>query len=498
VLCAVVCIVVLFVAASPVGAHPLGNFTVNHYARLEASAGLLRVYYVVDEAEIPAFQRRDEVGDDPDAFAERRAEEIAAGLDVEIDGAPVTLEIGEPVLSQPEGEAGLATLRLAVIYTAPLVGGPGTEHEVRFTDRNEPERLGWREVIAVARGDTVLLESDVPDEDVSDELRSYPSSRLRSPLNVRAASLTVREGSEEVDAVAIGDRTDAVEGGDGFVDLIAERDLGVLGLLGALVTALGFGAVHALAPGHGKTLMAAYLVGTRGRARDAVLLGSIVSAMHTASVLVLGLILYHLARDRSPESIYPGMQVAAGVVVVGWGLLLLRRRVAIVRAGSTARSHVHHDHDHHDHHGHGHDGHGHDEHEHPHDDHVDDHHEHEHHHGPGGHTHELPADTSVLSRRGITVLAVTGGIFPSPSALLVVLSAFSLGRIALGLALVAAFSLGLAGTLTVVGLALIRGRRFIDGRRATRFERLLPVVSAAAIVLAGGYLLLRGLQELGS
>ncbi len=91
-----------------------------------------------------------------------------------------------------------------------------------------------------------------------------------------------------------------------------------------------------------------------------------------------------------------------------------------------------------------------------------------------------------LSRRGLVLLATGGGLFPSPSAVLVLLSAFSLHRTGLGLSLIAAFSVGLAVTLTAVGLALVYGRRVVDRRRGLLPAlRLLPVLSAAAITVLG-------------
>jgi ABC-type nickel/cobalt efflux system permease component RcnA len=173
--------------------------------------------------------------------------------------------------------------------------------------------------------------------------------------------------------------------------------------------------------------------------------------MHTGSVLVLGLVLFHVSRSTSLDRIYPALTFAGGLIVVGIGVWLLRSRLAALR---------HHSHDHvHDHH----DGDG-------------------HRHHP--HTHALPPGVSPISRRGLVVLAGSGGIVPSPSAVIVLVSAFALGRVALGLALIAAFSIGLAATLTAVGLALVLARGALE-RRDGRWLARLPAAGATALIVAG-------------
>ena len=196
--------------------------------------------------------------------------------------------------------------------------------------------------------------------------------------------------------------------------LVERQGLTPLVLAGMLGLAFVFGSFHAIGPGHGKTVMAAYLVGTSGRTADAVLLGVIVSLMHTGSVLVLGLALLQLNRYGAIERIYPLLTVLSGLIVVGFGAVLLRRRLRSLRA--TNRHHDHDDHGDHRHdaeahahgkghshgdghshsEGHAHQGHSHQDHA-PGEDHAQGGHDHGHHHGPGGHTHELPEGTKPLS-----------------------------------------------------------------------------------------------------
>ncbi len=502
----------LVIAAVPASAHPLGNFTVNRYARLEVSAGTLRVYYVLDEAEIPAFEDHSAVVADPVGFAHRRAQQILSNLRLSVDGSPFPLVLANVQLSQPAGQGGLTTLRLAILFTGSLPpGAPDASHHVAFADGNEPARIGWREIVVTARGDARLLTSTAPQRDLSDELRHYPGNLIQAPLDLRAATFAFTPGTVKVPALPIGTTTKEVTRyGGQFTALITRHHLSLLVLLGMFALAMGFGAVHALAPGHGKTVMAAYLVGTRGRPRDAVLLGAIVSFMHTASVLVLGAALFQVSRSVAPDRVYPWLQLASGVAIAVYGIaLVVIRRRALRR--STARpvepvppvivdldlvpvrdrvlvgvgapvaephDHDHHDHQHHDH------------------DHDHDPHDHGHHHGPGGHVHELPDDVPPLSRRGLVVLATAGGLFPSPSALIVLIAAFTLGRVVLGLALIGAFSIGLAITLTGVGLALVYGRAIAERRGVLRTVRWLPLASAVAIVILGLVFAAEGLRSL--
>ena len=455
---ALVAAVAVFGPATAAAAHPLGNFTVNRYARVEVSAGVVRVYYVLDEAEIPAFQERDAVAADREAFADRRARAIAANLSLVLDGARVPLEVDARDLSQPQGQGGLPTLRLAVRYRAAVPAGAAV-HTLALEDGNEPDRVGWREIVVTARGGGRILGTDAPTTDRTDELRSYPADLVRSPLDLRRATLTFTPGTEEVPALPLAPPAAAPSRAGGrFADLVTRSAGTPWALAGLLAIALLVGAAHALAPGHGKTVMAAYLVGTRGRPRDALLLGTIVSLMHTGSVLALGLLLFHVSRTTRLDRIYPVLTLAGGLVVVVVGAVLLRGRLRTLR---HERAHAH---------GHPH-GHGH------------------------SHAHDLPAGVSPLSRRGLVVLAGAGGVVPSPSAVIVLVSAFALHRVGLGLALVAAFSVGLAATLTAVGLAFVLGRDVL-ARHGTHWLRRLPAAGATALVLMGSAVALQGLRGL--
>lgn len=493
-----VVLAVLLGGPRPAAAHPLGNFTVNRYARVEVSAGVLRIYYVLDEAELRAFEVRDAIARDRAGFVADQVASIRRGLRLAVDGGPVELTPAPARLDLLPGQGGLDTLRLAVVFSTPLADEPRL-HEATIADTNQPDLIGWRELTVVARGDARLTASNAAAKDTSDELRNYPADLLRAPVDQRSATFSFDPGSRPVAALALTPPAQAASRAGGQLTRLIERQgLTPLVVAGMLGLAFLFGSVHAIGPGHGKTVMAAYLVGTNGRWVDAVLLGVIVSVMHTGSVLALGLVLFQLNRYGAIERIYPVLTVLSGLIVAAFGSQLLLRRLRSLRGTTSPHRHAHaaHGDDLHTH-GDGHEHHA--DHGHAHDD-TDDHHDHSghgHNHGPGGHSHELPEGTKPLSRRGLVLLATSGGLLPSPSAVLVVVAGFAAGRIALGLSLVLAFSVGLAATLSAVGIALVLGRRVLERRKRTgAVIRALPVFGALALLVVGLVLLTSGITQL--
>jgi ABC-type nickel/cobalt efflux system permease component RcnA len=274
--------------------------------------------------------------------------------------------------------------------------------------------------------------------------------------------------------------------------------------LASLLLAMAFGAVHALGPGHGKTITAAYLVGTGARVGQAVAVGAAVALMHTASVLTLGLVLFVLARSFPAEQVYPWLTLATGMVALGLGAGLFASRLRTHRRGLDPR------------HGHAH----------PWDDQQGLAHPHAHGHGHG-HDSEIepqssgrgvavlertevplgqdefpfvvvPADSPhrPLSGRGLMALAVAGGILPSPTAFVVLTGAISAHRVGYGLALISAFSLGLAAALIGIGLLALRARSMVAARLRTRWTGLIPLGSALVIAGFGVFFAARGLAQL--
>jgi ABC-type nickel/cobalt efflux system permease component RcnA len=414
-------------------AHPLGNFTVNHYAGIELAGDRVFVHYVLDLAEIPTFQSGDKVR------APDYAAHIASDLELDLDGKRVVLHPLAHRVSERPGAGGLPTLRFEAVYGAPLDGAV-----LSFVDRSFPTRIGWREITMTARDGARVVSASVPATSRSDELRAYPRDLLRSPLDVRSASARVVAGPAP-GAPARLDRTAAPSHrGDGLAGLIGRDNPSFGVVLLSLLVAAFWGAAHALTPGHGKALVAGYLVGTRGRPRHAFVLGATVTVTHTAGVFGLGLVTLALSAVVVPEQLYPWLTLVSGALVVGVGTGVLLRRAR------SARAHHYHHHHH------------------------DDTHEH-HHHGDDD-----------ISTRGILGIGAAAGLLPCPSALVVLLSAIALHKVAFGLALILAFSVGLATTITAIGLAAVLARRaFGRARRDGPVIRALPAVSAAVIVVVG-------------
>jgi len=416
-------------------AHPLGNFTINRFSRIEVSGHQLYVVYVLDMAEIPTFQAGHI---DARAYAKR----IARGAELTVDGKTAPLVAGPTALAHPVGAGGLHTTRLEVLLRGPAVDGSSS---IEYRDTNYSDRIGWKEIV-VGRST----------HSTSDELRAYPKDLLQSPLDVTSVTTTLEPGSgpDTAPALSTGKALQAPDrvADSGFARLIGRDHLGVWVVLASLLAALFWGAAHALSPGHGKTVVTAYLVGQRGTPWHAVLLGLIVTATHTVGVFALGFVTLALSQFIVPDALYPWLNLSSGLLVVSIGASVLAARWRHARA-----------------HAHGHD-----------------HHHHHHHHGDG----EAPGLRSLLA------VGISGGLLPCPSALVVLLAAISLHRVAFGLLLIVAFSAGLALSITGIGLVAVLakrafGRASFDGR----LLRVLPAVSAAVIVLAGVMMTLHALPK---
>ena len=396
-------------------AHPLGNFTINRFSRVEVAGHRLYVRYVLDMAEIPTFQARQE-GVSPVLYARR----LARGLHVIVDGRPVVLSPTAHALAFPMGVGGLHTMRLEAIFRGPVVDSTS---QVTVHDTNYADRIGWKEIVVGAT--TTSL---------SDELRAYPKSLLQSPLDKTSATATLSPTTDPVPDLTRGAALEAPDrvADSGFTRLIGRSHLSVLVILASLAAALFWGAAHALSPGHGKTIVTAYLIGKRGSPKDAALLGAIVTITHTIGVFALGLVTLGLSQWIVPDRLYPWIDLVAGVMVVAIGITVLRSRYA------HARAHRH---------------------------------DHEHHH----HSH-----------KGLLAVGISGGLLPCPSALVVLLAAISLHRLVFGLVLIVAFSIGLALSITGIGMVAVLAKKAFAKRSLDGLLiRALPAVSAAVILVAG-------------
>jgi ABC-type nickel/cobalt efflux system permease component RcnA len=309
---------------------------------------------------------------------------------------------------------------------------------------------------------------------------------------------------------------------DAFTRLILLEEINLPALLLALAISFIWGAMHAMTPGHGKTIVGAYLVGSRGTIKHAVYLGLTTTITHTLGVFALGLITLFAAQFIVPEKLYPWMSLLSGLFVAGIGLNLFADRFRSSGLGiwlgtlktklrrsprlySPVLEHTHAEglihqhkyvlntsHEHHNRHIHAHDHEGH------HHDHADEHH-HDHNHEHADHSHLPPgADGAPVTWRSLLALGISGGLLPCPSALVVLLGAIALNRIGFGLILVLAFSLGLAGALTGIGMMFIyAGRLFERFPSQGKINRILPVLSALFVSVVGVAISIKALAEIG-
>jgi ABC-type nickel/cobalt efflux system permease component RcnA len=470
-------------------AHPLGNFTVNRYARIAVSDRRATLFYVVDMAEIPTQQEIAVVDSNRDgkmsdaevaAYENEMARQLGLAAHLLVDGRQLNWQVTGHQLEFPPGQAELPTLRLTAQFAADLPAG-ATPWRAEFIDDNYADRLGWHEVIVQAEPGASLLESSAPGQDLSQELRQYPEDLLQSPPATNTAIFRFapagagQPGNLQANAAPV-DRLNASAGldkpNDRFAELITIPTPGPSAILLALLAAFGWGALHALSPGHGKTIVAAYLVGSRGTAKHALFLGLTTTLTHTAGVFGLGFITLFASRYILPETLYPWLGLLSGLLVLLIGASLVWGRLSALPGIAS--------------HGHQHD-HGHD-------------HSHEHSHAGGhGHAHLPPGgEGGRVTWRSLLALGVSGGLLPCPSALVLMLGAIALERVAFGLVLILVFSIGLASVLTAIGITLVyAGQLFQRIPEGGRLLRVMPVASAAFIALIGAGISWQALVQTG-
>ena len=532
------------VAAAPAAsAHPLGNFTINYYSGIRVEPHAVEIGLVVDRAEIPTLQAfpdaaagRQVAG--ADAWRASQCAQLGREATLQVGGSHIPLRVTSTRLEILAGAAGLATSRLeCTLRTSRSLDVVGQSLSYRAATTSG--RVGWHEVTASGNG-TTLAGSDVPQSSVSKELTRYPVDLLASPLDQRTARFDVRAGSGLVAAeTAAGALSSSPLRGldrftNAYTDLVSRTHLTPgLALLAILLSVL-LGGLHAFAPGHGKTLMAAYLVGREGTWRQAAVIGVSVTVTHTIGVLLLGVVL-SAAVLTAPEQVYPWLGLISGILLAGIGLTLLRSaRTGHVHGlgghshgpsghthGAGGQTHTHGDGGH----THGAGGHTHgadggryatdplaalvgastasgrlfaptpsplpggggDEleragvlgHRHePSHEHEPSHaHEHEPLHAHA-HGHAQATPRARRFRRGnwrLAAVGLAGGLVPSPSALLVLLGGIALGRAWFGALLVLFYGIGMAAALVGTGLLLVLARDRFERWSTQRSEpRALP------------------------
>ena len=528
-----------------VAAHPLGNFTINHYAGLRVEPDRILLDIVIDQAEIPTFQARldfDTDGDgevsngETDAGRATACEGIRPALTLTVDDAPQTLALTEAGLRFPPGVGGLSTMRMVCGFSARLDQPLAAGSRITFADTSFVDRLGWREIVVQGSGVTVAaVEGELRTTTPSDRLMVYPTNLLTQALADRSVTIVATPGGATLAAFDIpdasplpgsGDATTSsaspplaggsaatagkvtaptsagavpggVSGGD-LPSIFRTANVTPLILLVSVLTAAGLGAGHALTPGHGKTLMAAYLVGTRGTPFHAAGLGLSVALSHTLGILVLAALVVGAQGILPPDVVVKTTPIIAAISIVaigGWMLFGEARRRWRVRTAPAAPGQGH-DHAQHEaaEHSHDHAEHSHEAAEHGHD-HAEHSHEAaapgEHSHGAVRHSH-LPPAGSTISWRSLFLLGLAGGLIPSTSALLILLGSIAAGRPAFGFVLVVAFGLGMAMVMGGIGLALVLARGRLDrvdaASRLGRISSYVPVAAAVLVFSLGIYL----------
>jgi ABC-type nickel/cobalt efflux system permease component RcnA len=499
----------------PLSAHPMGNFSISHYAGIRVEQGFVELRYLVDMAEIPTFQEIQKntivaQADDPRVlgYLLKQAEEFKEGLLMTLNGRPLPLRIASQDIVFSPGAGNLPTMKLGLVYRAEVTDAcTVTRCELEYRDTNFSGRVGWKEIITSAGPGVTIENSSAPSHDRSRQLSNYPTDLVNSPPQDVAAkivysserafggipsaiaqakkgatsSVTTRrrvppDGTSGRPATALVPPTPPFPENSGAIELkpnqqgtprnsftelmgIKHISLGIA--LPAAAIAAGLGALHALEPGHGKTIVATYLVGSKGTARHALLLGMIVTISHTAGVYLLGAITLYAQKYILPDRIYPFLGVLSGMLVAGMGCyLFLQRYVGAEFAHS--------------------------------------------------HSHEIPSAARVsekkeperrgnISARQLLILGVTGGIVPCPAALVVLLSAVALHRTGFGLFLIVAFSVGLAAVLIAMGLAGVYAGRMMSRLplEGPLIQRWLPMGSAVAIAALGCAIAVRSWMAAG-
>jgi nickel/cobalt transporter (NicO) family protein len=498
----------------------LGNFTINQYCDLSLARDTANVHFVVVYGQLPALRElhiADTNGDgvtsqaERDAYVGRLAPGFADGLVLEVDGVSVPLRATHWGSSLPTEQGGFS-LRVDVDFSAPLpAAAHGAKHSLQFSNQNYAGRMGWHEIVVrpapgIAVFDTNAYNNSLT-SGLADALQSLPNT---GPLEERFVRLSFQEGNAPAGAVLLAarpgtgtvrvqsaanvSRTTVANPTYGawiaratrrLVDAISgprlEPRVAMLALLGALL----LGGVHALSPGHGKTIVGAYLIGSRGTPRHAMFLGLTVTITHTLGVFVLGFATLYASRFVVPERLFPILSLISAVLVLGMGIVLLvqRARAALhMPSGSTAATVFHpvaiaaepssgrglvfapaHTNDH---------------------GHFDDT---LHSHGGAMHSHLPPgAAGEKITWNSLLTLGISGGLVPCPSAMVLLLAAVALNKTAYGMLLVVAFSLGLAITLSAVGIAFLYARdRFRKPKAGARWPQLLPILSAGMITVIG-------------
>ncbi len=506
----------LLISCASLLSHPMGNFSVNHYSRLTVNSRGVQLHYVLDLAEIPTFELLRNWNIDrtaPQSELEARgtvqAREWLKHVRISVDGRPAQPKFESAKVTLADGAGNLPIIRVDISARVDDVRGG----KLGLKDQNFPERAGWKEIVIESERGVMLLRASQSAKDLSKALTQYPPDptvappqdlraelewRVEKPvlpprLATKAAPVpatesvsrtvissiaqpaAVRGATSPVTRTAKGAPAGSVVRGDFLSHVLQGRALTFPVVLLAIAAAFGLGAAHALTPGHGKTIVAAYLVGSRGTLKHAAFLGAMVTFTHTVAVFALGLATLFLFRYIVPEKITVVLGAISGLSIVAVGAWMLHKR--LTNAAHDHKHHHHHGPEHSLNHSHSHD------HVHTHDhSHTHDHHSHPH----GGHTHSHVPDE--ISWAGLVALGASGGLVPCESALILLLGAIALGRVGFGLVLLLAFSMGLALVLMLIGMLVLYAKHLLPASTRSGghpFFRLVSIASPALVIVVG-------------
>jgi ABC-type nickel/cobalt efflux system permease component RcnA len=474
-------------------AHPMGNFSVSHYAKLQPSAKGVELEYVLDLAEIPTFEMLRDWNMErtaPEAELQSHAAVQAhlwlKNVDIALDGVTVHPKVESVNAVIADGAGNLPILRITTHAHIDARGG-----KLTYEDRNYAERAGWKEIVIDHGSGIVLRQASQTNQDVSKGLTQYPADpTVAPPQDLRAemrwstpvapAPVVIASPKPVIQPLvqphtapaapapatltAKNAPAGAVTRGDYLSRFLHERELTPWMIFLALGVAFVLGSAHAFTPGHGKTIVAAYLVGSRGTLKHAAFLGAMVTFTHTVVVFILGLLTLFLFNYVMPEKITEILGAISGLSIALIGAWMLYKRL---HAGSAAQNQrvIHH------HHG---DGRY----------HTHNYGSHAHSHGGASHSH-VPAE---ISWKGLVALGASGGLVPCESALVLLLGAIALGRVGLGLLLLLSFSLGLAIVLMAIGIAVLYAKNLIPESKRSSGHPLIRwagIASPAVVLIIG-------------
>lgn len=465
-------IITILLFAMSAMAHPLGNFSVNQFARIEVAPSEMKIRQVLDLAEIPTIAELRNVDINSDgtyseeelnAYAVAISPQYLTNIEVNVNGQSTQLSVVKATGELRAGAGDLSILRIVWDLKSLMPSGVN-DGKISYTNKNYEGRIGWNEIVVNQASGTTVFDSNVFGNAITDELKNYPEDSLTTPLAERSALLSFTRLTVPANAKPLqtrdGKAVAAVQK-DTFASLISVPEITPWIAFIGILAAFGLGSLHAMSPGHGKTVVGAYLVGSNGTAKHAAFLGLTVTITHTLGVFALGFITLFASNYILPERLIPILGFISGVLVLYIGLTMFKSRLLTALGMKSDNGHHHHG-----------------------DEHTHEHGENTHSHGGAEHTHLPPAE---ISWRSLAALGISGGLLPCPSALVLMLAAISLNRVGYGLLLTLVFSFGLAATLTAVGFAFLYLGRIFDrpSLANNRIIKALPVFSAFVITCLG-------------